>query len=211
MDLADVRRDYANPPLHEDDLLDDPLEQLGRWLVEASRAGALEPNAMSLATIGPSGAPATRMVLLRGLEGGAAVFYTNLTSPKALDLERDPRCALLWWWPPSERQVRLEGRAARVPRETAAAYFASRPRASQLAAWASPQSRPLPERAALEARLRAVAARFEGRDVPLPPHWGGFAVTPQRLEFWQGRSARLHDRFEYRQGGDRWHLGRLAP
>jgi pyridoxamine 5'-phosphate oxidase len=211
MHLADVHRDYANPPLREEDLLDDPLAQLQRWLVEAERAGALEPNAMSLATVGPAGAPASRMVLLRGLERGAAVFYTNLSSPKALDLMREPRCALLWWWPPSERQVRLEGRADRVTRAQAAAYFASRPRESQLAAWASPQSDALPDRATLEARLAEAAARFEGRRVRLPPHWGGFAVTPHRLEFWQGRPGRLHDRLVYRRDGEAWRVGRLAP
>ena len=211
MDLADLRRDYTNPPLHDADLLAEPLEQLARWLVAARDAGALEPNAMSLTTIGPDGAPGTRMVLLRGLDQGTAVFYTNLSSRKALDLERDPRCALLWWWASSERQVRLEGRAAPVPRATAAAYFATRPRRSQLAAWASPQSRPLADRAALEAHMAAAEARFDGRDVPLPPHWGGFAVTPQLLEFWQGRRSRLHDRFVYEREGPTWRRQRLAP
>ena len=211
MDLADLRRDYADTPLDDGHLFADPMRQLARWLEEARAAGVIEPNAMSLATVGPDGAPGTRMVLLRALDEGTAVFYTNLESRKALDLANDPRCALLWWWPPLERQVRLEGRAAALPRGVAAAYFATRPRGSQLGAWASPQSRPLPDRAALEARLAEAEARFEGREVPLPPHWGGFAVTPQVLEFWQGRPSRLHDRFVYERVGARWSRRRLAP
>ena len=211
MDLADLRRDYADTPLTDCDLCNDPLQQLARWLEAARAADVIEPNAMSLTTIGPDGAPGTRMVLLRALDDGTAVFYTNLESRKALDLAHDPRCALLWWWAPLERQVRLEGRAAAVPRDVAAAYFATRPRGSQLGAWASPQSRRLADRGALEARLAEAEARFAGREVPLPPHWGGFAVTPQVLEFWQGRPSRLHDRFVYERVGSGWQRRRLAP
>jgi len=212
MDLSDVRLDYdANPPLDERDLAPDPLQQLERWLADAVAANVIEPHAMSLTTIGPDGAPGTRMVLLRGLHDGTAVFYTNLESRKALDLAADPRCSLLFWWGALQRQVRIEGRATPVARDVAARYFASRPRGSQLGAWASPQSRPLASRAVLEARLAEVEARFAGADVPLPPHWGGFAVTPQLFEFWQGRPSRLHDRFVYERDGASWSRRRLAP
>lgn len=212
MDLADVRSDYdANPPLDEADLAGDPIEQLEAWLTDALASDMVEPHAMSLTTIGPDGAPGTRMVLLRAIVDGAAVFYTNLESRKALDLTADPRCALLFWWGPLQRQVRIEGRATPLPSEEAAKYFATRSRGSQLGAWASPQSRPLEDRAELEARLAQVEARFEGQDVPMPPNWGGFAVTPQLFEFWQGRPSRLHDRFVYERVGTRWSLRRLAP
>jgi pyridoxamine 5'-phosphate oxidase len=211
MDLADLRREYGNPPLRDADLRADPMEQLALWLQEALAAGIAEPNAMALATVGAGGVPACRMVLLRGIELGSAVFFTNLESRKALELAAEPRCALLWWWGPLERQVRLEGRARALPRERSAAYFATRPRASQLAAWASPQSRPLQDRADLEARLAAVAARFGSGDVPLPPTWGGYAVVPAALEFWQGRPARLHDRFRFERAGATWTRRRLAP
>ncbi len=211
MDLADLRTDYDDTPLREEDLLDDPMAQLRRWLEDAHAGGIPEPNAMSLTTIGPDGAPGTRMVLLRSLERDTAVFYTNLESRKALDLAADPRCALLFWWPPLHRQVRLEGRAVPVPREQAAAYFATRSRASQIGAWASPQSRALADRSVLEARFHEAEDRFAGQEVPLPPSWGGFAVTPQVFEFWQGRASRLHDRFLYEREGRGWRRVRLAP
>lgn len=212
MDLADVRYDYdGNPPLHESDLATDPVEQLEAWLRDALASDVIEPHAMSLTTIGPDGAPGTRMVLLRGISDGAAIFYTNLESRKALDLVADPRCSLLFWWGSLQRQVRIEGRATSLPRDVAARYFATRPRGSQLGAWASPQSRPLADRAELEARLAEAEERFAGQDVPMPPHWGGFAVTPQLFEFWQGRPSRLHDRFVYERVGTRWDLRRVAP
>jgi pyridoxamine 5'-phosphate oxidase len=211
MDLADLRSEYEDDPLDDATAVDDPLGLLATWLQEAIERGAIEPNAMTLATVDVDGAPAARMVLLRAIHDGDLVFYTNLDSPKGLHLRREPRCALVFWWPELERQVRVTGRAAPVPRDSAAAYFATRPRGSQLGAWASPQSRPIPDRAHLEARLDELATRFEGQEVPLPPHWGGYAVTPVAIEFWRGRPSRLHDRLRFEREGRRWRRSRLAP
>jgi pyridoxamine 5'-phosphate oxidase len=210
MDLADLRREYADGT---DDMTaaDDPIALLGTWLEQAAAAGVREPNAMALGTNDQAEGPSVRVVLLRQILDGDLVFYTNLESPKALDLRRDPRCALTFWWPEVERQVRVTGRAVTITREVTAAYFATRPRGSQLGAWASPQSRPLADRAELEARLAEIEARFEGREVPVPPHWGGFAVTPVAMEFWQGRPSRLHDRLRFERVGSRWQAVRLAP
>jgi pyridoxamine 5'-phosphate oxidase len=210
MDLADLRTDYAagTDTVSE---TDDPIELFGTWLEQAAAAGVREPNAMALGTMDPDEGPAVRMVLLRQIREGDLVFYTNLESPKALALRRDPRCALTFWWGELERQVRVTGRAAALPRDAAAAYFATRPRGHQIGAWASPQSRPMAEREQLEERIADAEARFAGGDVPLPPHWGGFAVTPVTMEFWQGRPSRLHDRLLFEREGPRWVKIRLAP
>jgi len=210
MRLADLRTQYRNDDLDLDDLDPDPLRQFATWLADAVAVGMREPNAMALATVDPDGTPSVRMVLLKGLEAGRFVFYTNLESRKARALEGEPRCALSFWWDALERQVRVEGRARRVDDAAADAYFAARPRGSQLGAWASPQSRPLPERAVLGRELAAAEARFP-EEVPRPPFWGGFAVEPTALEFWQGRASRLHDRFRYEGGAAGWARGRLAP
>jgi pyridoxamine 5'-phosphate oxidase len=210
MRLADLRTQYRNDALDLDDLDPDPLRQFTAWLADAVAAGMREPNAMALATVDPDGTPSVRMVLLKGLEAGRFVFYTNLESRKGRALEGEPRCGLSFWWDALERQVRVEGRAVRVDDVAADAYFAARPRGSQLGAWASPQSRPLPERAALARELAAVEARFP-ESVPRPPFWGGYAVEPTALEFWQGRASRLHDRFRYEGGAAGWTRGRLAP
>ncbi len=210
MRLADLRTQYRNDPLDLDDLDPDPLRQFSAWLAEAVAAGMREPNAMALATVDPDGAPSVRMVLLKGLDAGCFVFYTNLESRKANALEGEPRCGLSFWWDALERQVRVEGHARRVDAATADAYFAERPRGSRLGAWASPQSRPLAERAALVRELAAAEARFP-EEVPRPPFWGGYAVAPTALEFWQGRASRLHDRFRYEGGAGGWTRTRLAP
>jgi pyridoxamine 5'-phosphate oxidase len=211
MDLANLRIDYREQDFAEVEGADDPIALLDAWLAAALAAGVREPNAMALATVDATGAPSVRIVLLRQIVDGDLVFFTNLESAKGVDLRKDPRCAATFWWGELERQVRVSGRALPVPRDRAAAYFATRPRRSQLGAWASPQSRTLPDREALVARLDEVTARFDGQDVPLPPHWGGYALTPVALEFWQGRRSRLHDRMLFERQGPRWKVTRLAP
>jgi pyridoxamine 5'-phosphate oxidase len=210
MRLADLRTQYRDDTLELADLDPDPLRQFAAWLADAAAAGLREPNATSLATVDPDGAPTVRMVLLKGLEEGRFVFYTNLESRKARALDREPRCALAFWWDGLERQVRVEGRAQRIEDATADAYFASRPRGSRLGAWASPQSQALASRDRLVEAWAAAAARFP-EEVPRPPFWGGYAVAPSALEFWQGRASRLHDRFRYERRDGAWHCQRLAP
>jgi pyridoxamine 5'-phosphate oxidase len=209
-DLARIRKDYSQQTLSPADCLADPMAQLSLWLDEAIRADVHEPTAMNLATV-ENGRPSARMVLLKGLENHCAVFYTNYESRKGRQLEACPWAALTFFWPELERQVRLEGRVERVSADTSDAYFASRPYQSRIGAWASEQSRPLEGTATLVARAATYAARYV-TGVPRPPHWGGYAVTPDRLEFWQGRPSRLHDRVEYlkNETGD-WVRRQLYP
>ncbi len=210
MRLADLRSQYREGVLEFADLDPDPMRQFGAWLADAVAAGSLEPNAMGLATVDPDGAPSLRMVLLKGLEDDRFVFYTHLESRKARALAREPRCALTFWWDALERQVRVDGVAEPVAEATADAYFASRPRGSQLAAWASRQSRPLADRGTLTAALAEAEARFPDV-VARPPFWGGYAVTASAMEFWQGRASRLHDRFRYERDAGGWARVRLGP
>ncbi|MDX1420393.1 MAG: pyridoxamine 5'-phosphate oxidase [Rubricoccaceae bacterium] len=212
LDLAGLRRRYARAALSEADAHPDPFDQLRVWLAEAVEAGALEPNAMTLATASPEGHPSARLVLLKDVDERGLSFFTNLESRKARELTANPHAALTFWWPELERQVRVEGRAEGVPGAEADTYFARRPRGSRVGAWASPQSRPLPDRATLDARYAEAEARFAGAEPPRPPFWGGFRVVPERFEFWQGRPSRLHDRLLYAAGGDGgWTVTRLAP
>ena len=210
-DLADLRREYGRRGLSEADVAPDPVAQLGRWLDEAVAAKCLEPNALTVATVAPDGRPRARVVLLKGLDARGLVFYTNAESAKGQELAANPDVALVLHWPELERQVRATGRAAPVPAEEADAYFASRPLGSRLGAWASPQSEVVPDRAALEARLAEATARFPDGEVPRPPHWGGYRVTPETVEFWQGRPNRRHDRLRYRRAEGAWLRERLAP
>jgi pyridoxamine 5'-phosphate oxidase len=212
MALADMRKDYGLAGLQEKDLAKNPFRQFETWFAEAEAAKITEPNAMSLATTGRDGRPAVRTVLLKGVDGRGFVFYTNYESRKGRELADRAEAALLFPWIAMERQIVVEGTVQRVTREEAEVYFHSRPRASQLAAWASPQSTVIAGRAVLEESYRVVEKKYEGREVPLPPHWGGYRVVPDSVEFWQGRRSRLHDRLRYRRedGGD-WTLERLAP
>ena len=210
--LSDLRREYAVGGLDESDLAPDPIAMFRRWLHDATVAGLHEPNAMVVSTVSATGAPSSRMVLLKRLDERGFGFFTNYESRKADELEANPACALLFPWHGLERQVRVDGVAARLDQEANAAYFGSRPRASKLGAWASPQSRVVASRGALDERYDEVAARFgQDGDVPLPPHWGGYLVTPQAVEFWQGRRGRMHDRIRYRREADGWVTERLAP
>ena len=212
MQLADLRNDYGLSALTEKSLARDPFRQFEKWFQEAAAARLPEPNAMVLSTAGTDGRPSSRTVLLKALDGRGFVFFSGHESRKGRELAANPRATLLFPWLALERQVLVEGAVARVPREESEAYFRSRPHASQLAAWASPQSSVLPDRAALDAAYKAVEKKFAGQPVPLPPHWGGWRLAPETVEFWQGRRNRLHDRLRYRRdAAGEWVVERLAP
>ncbi|MFM9977723.1 MAG: pyridoxamine 5'-phosphate oxidase [Sphingomonadaceae bacterium] len=194
-----------------DAITTDPIIRFQAWLAEAEASEPNDPNAMALATVNAAGQPAVRMVLLKGLSAEGFVFYTNLESRKADDLRASANAALLFHWKTLRRQVRVEGPVAPVSDAEADAYFATRPRESQIGAWASDQSRPMPDRATFEARLTAVSARYDGGDVPRPPHWSGYRVTPQQIEFWTDVPGRLHMRELYTREGNGWRSGLLYP
>lgn len=211
-DPADLRRAYTAGELSEADVDADAVVQFGRWLDDAVAYGIVEPNAMVLATATGDGVPSARTVLLKGLDERGLAFYTNYTSDKARDLDANPRAEVVFPWHAMQRQVRVAGAIERVSREESAAYFASRPRESQLGAWASAQSQVVPDRAALDAAYAELAARWpDGASIPLPDFWGGYRLAPATIEFWQGRVGRLHDRLRYRKDGDHWTIERLAP
>jgi pyridoxamine 5'-phosphate oxidase len=211
-DLAAMRRDYAARGLTEEDVLADPIAQFRRWFEDAEQAGIHEPNAMTLATVGADGQPSARVVLLKEIDRRGLAFFTNLASRKSRELDADARAALVIWWGPLARQVRFEGAVERVADAEADAYFASRPRGSQIGAWASAQSSVIPDRQTLEEAARSHDRRFGDGEVPRPEFWGGFRLVPARVEFWQGRSDRLHDRLRYtRAAAGDWRIERLAP
>ena len=211
LDLASLRSEYKRASLDENDVDADPIKQFAHWFAEAAAAAVPEPNAMTLATVDASGKPSARIVLAKDVDERGFTFYTNYQSRKGQEIAACADAALLFFWPDLERQVRVEGRIEKVDAATADAYFKTRPRLSRLGGWASPQSEPLPNRAALEERFAQMEQRFAGDDVPRPPHWGGYRLEPLRFEFWQGRASRLHDRIEYRKDGSAWRIGRLAP
>ena len=190
------RVNYEVPGLADDEVAASPLEQFGRWLDESVAAGVKEPNAMSLATVGPDG-PKVRVVLAKAVDDAGVVFYTNLESDKAADIPHDPRVALCFAWLPLHRQVRVTGTAAEVPRTEVDDYFRTRPRGARIGAWASPQSRILDGREDLLRRVADAEEKHPGDPVPTPPHWGGFRVTAEHVEFWQGQPSRLHDRLRF--------------
>jgi pyridoxamine 5'-phosphate oxidase len=196
--------------MDESELDADPLRQVAAWYADAVAAGLAQPESMALATTTPDGRPSARMVLLRGHDDHGVVFFTNRKSRKARELADNPRAALVLYWQPLHRQVRIEGVVEELTTDESAAYFATRPRGSQVAAWASAQSRPISDRDELERLYREADARFSS-EVPLPPFWGGYRVVPESIELWQGRENRLHDRIRYERQGGRWTMTRLQP
>jgi pyridoxamine 5'-phosphate oxidase len=211
MSIADLRREYARARLDEGQVSADPVAEFGRWFTQAQEAEVLEPNAMTLATATRDGTPSARIVLLKGYDEGGFVFFTDYRSQKGTELEANPQASLVFYWAELERQVRISGPVSVVSREESEAYFQSRPRASQLSTWVSHQSQVIPGRELLEEGVKRVERQFPS-DVALPPHWGGFRVTPETVEFWQGRASRLHDRLRYvRMKGGGWRLERVSP
>jgi pyridoxamine 5'-phosphate oxidase len=209
--IAELRREYARTRLDERDVSEDPIAQFAAWFADVRAAEIEEPNAMVLATATADGSPSARVVLLKGFDERGFVFFTDYRSRKAAELEANPRAALVLYWPDLERQVRITGGVTRASAEESEAYYRSRPLGSRLGAWASHQSMPIPSREQLESVLREVEQRYPDGDVPLPPHWGGYRVRPDAMEFWQGRESRLHDRIRYVREGERWRVERLSP
>jgi pyridoxamine 5'-phosphate oxidase len=208
--LADLRKDYALKTLDEKDVDRDPMKQFGVWMVEAIHAQVPEPTAMTLATVDARGHPSGRIVLLKGVDPLGFVFYTNYESRKGRDLAGNPAAALTFLWKELERQVRVEGMVEKVSAEESTAYFDTRPLGSRIGAWASPQSEPIENRDWLEARWARMTDQH-GAKPPRPPHWGGYRLRPDYIEFWQGRMSRLHDRIAYAHAADAWKVSRLAP
>jgi len=211
--LADLRINYSRASLDEADVAHDPFAQFERWFKEALAAKLPEPNTMTLATVGDDGRPSARIVLIKGVDERGFVFFTNYESRKGRDLAAHPQAALLFYWIELERQVRIEGRIEKTTAEESDRYFASRPLGSRIGAWASEQSAVIDSRATLEAQEKAVSERY-GDNPPRPPHWGGYRLVPDSIEFWQGRPSRLHDRLLYTRDADTspaWSISRLSP
>ncbi len=211
-DISSLRRSYSRQSLNEADVLPDPLGQFAHWFEEAVQSELPEPNAMTLATANLSGRPSARTVLLKGVDKEGFVFYTNYESRKGSDLASNPQAALLFTWLELERQIRIEGQVEKISPEQSLEYFQSRPLGSQIGAWASPQSQVVSDRVVLENRSAQLQEQYAGADaLPLPPFWGGYLLRPDRIEFWQGRESRLHDRIDYVLENGHWNIQRLAP
>jgi len=212
MDVGALRRSATGHALERDDLDDDPIVQFEEWFGVACEAMPLDPNAMTLSTVDADARPSSRTVLLKSFDAAGFVFYTNYDSKKAAHIATNPNVSLLFFWSPLARQVKIQGVAEKVPAKESLAYFLSRPRGSQIGAWVSAQSSVISSRSLLEAKYQEIKDKFRNKEVPLPSFWGGYRVVPDRVEFWQGRSNRLHDRFQYtKQEDGSWTIERLAP
>jgi pyridoxamine 5'-phosphate oxidase len=211
MSIADLRREYTQAGLTEMAAGSDPLALFHLWFSQAQAAGVLEPNAMSLATVSADGRPSVRVVLMKGFDEEGITFFTNYGSRKGRELDADPNAAIAFWWQELERQVRIEGRVWRVSPAESDEYFGKRPLGSRLGAWASSQSEVISDRESLDRLLSELAARYPDGNVPRPPHWGGYRLVPDVVEFWQGRPNRLHDRIRFRRSDVGWVRDRLAP
>ena len=210
--ITHLRREYRYEELVEKNVPSNPIPMFKRWFQEALKAEVLDVNALALASISASGKPSNRIVLLKGLDSRGFTFFTNYESRKGKELRQKPVASLLFFWPQLSRQIRIDGKVSKVSTHESDVYFKTRPRGSQLGAWASNQSQTVPNREYLEARMRALEEKFAGKTIPRPPYWGGFRLVPNTLEFWQGRPNRLHDRLQYqRKGQGGWKISRLAP
>ena len=211
MSIADIRKDYQLKSLSEHEVAENPFAQFSVWWNEAVQSEIVEVNAMALSTVTSGGKPSSRIVLLKGYDEQCFVFFTNYSSDKGQQISQNHFAALLFFWRELERQVRIEGVVSKVSEEESDAYFNSRPLGSRLGAWASPQSQKISDREVLNKELTKFTEQFDQENIPRPAHWGGYRVRPNRIEFWQGRSNRLHDRILYEQDNENWQIGRLAP
>jgi pyridoxamine 5'-phosphate oxidase len=211
MSIADIRKDYQLKSLSEHEVAENPFAQFSVWWNEAVQSEIIEVNAMALSTVTSAGKPSSRIVLLKGYDDQGFVFFTNYSSDKGQQISQNHFAALLFFWKELERQVRIEGIVSKVSEEESDAYFNSRPVGSRLGAWASPQSQKISDREVLNKELMKFTEQFDQENIPRPTHWGGYRVKPTRIEFWQGRSNRLHDRILYEQVNDNWQVSRLAP